>query len=135
MAALTAVAGNSDCLLQPYCRAPATSQARAVIGKTAKSLPAFLPAGSLRFNSSFGVSLCAGLIVFSFKELPVNQRELNREVSQKTGETISTIAALGFVPLTGQPFEREPQTVDWDENDAQRNVAVLSQRTRTPAIV
>ena len=65
----------------------------------------------------------------------MNQRELNREVSQKTGETVSTIAAIGFVPLTGQPFEREPQTVDWDELDAERAVAVMSQRTRTPVVV
>ena len=65
----------------------------------------------------------------------MTQRELNSEVSQKTGETVSTIAALGFVALTGQPFEREPQTVDWDELDAERAVAVMSQRTRTPVIV
>jgi hypothetical protein len=65
----------------------------------------------------------------------MNQRELNREIAKKTGETVSTIAALGFVPLTGQPYEREPQTVDWDKLDAERNVAVFSQRSRIPAIV
>jgi len=65
----------------------------------------------------------------------MNQRSLNREVAQATGETISTIATLGFVPLTGQPFEREPQTVDWDELDAERNVAVMPQRTRTPVVL
>jgi hypothetical protein len=65
----------------------------------------------------------------------MNQRELNREIAKKTGETVSTIAALGFVPLTGQPYEREPQTVDWDKLDADRNVAVFSQRSRIPAIV
>ncbi len=65
----------------------------------------------------------------------MNQRELNSEVSQKTGETVSTISALGFIPLTSQPFEREPQTVDWDELAAERNVAVMSQRTRTPVVV
>jgi len=65
----------------------------------------------------------------------MNQRSLNREVAQATGETISTIAALGFVPLTGQPFEREPQTVDWDDLAAERNVAVMPQRTRIPVIV
>ena len=58
----------------------------------------------------------------------MNQRSLNREVAQATGETISTIAAIGFVELTGQPFEREPQTVDWDELDAERNVAVMPHR-------
>ena len=65
----------------------------------------------------------------------MNQSELNREVSQKTGETVSTISAIGFVELTGQPFEREPQTVDWDDLDAERNVAVMPQRTRTPVVV
>ena len=65
----------------------------------------------------------------------MNQRELNREVSEKTGETVSMIAALGFVPLTGQPYEREPLMVDWDELDAERSVAVVSQRPRTPAVV
>ena len=64
----------------------------------------------------------------------MTQAELNREIAKKTGETVSTIAALGFVPLTGQPFEREPQTVDWDELDAERNVALMSQRTRTPVV-
>ena len=65
----------------------------------------------------------------------MNQRELNREVSEKTGETVSMIAALGFVPLTGQPYEREPLTIDWDELDAERSIAVVSQRTRAHAVV
>ena len=65
----------------------------------------------------------------------MNQRELNREVSEKTGETVSMIAALGFVPLTGQPYEREPLTIDWDELDAERSVAVVSQRPRARAVV
>ncbi len=65
----------------------------------------------------------------------MNQRQLNREVSEKTGETVSMIAALGFVPLTGQPYEREPLTIDWDELDAERSVAVVSQRPRARAVV
>ena len=65
----------------------------------------------------------------------MTQAELNREIAKKTGETVSTIAAFGFVELTGQPFEREPQTVDWDELDAERNVTVMPQRTRTPVVV
>ena len=64
----------------------------------------------------------------------MNQRSLNREVAQATGETISTIAAIGFVELTGQPFEREPQTVDWDELDAERNVSLSPRRTQTPVV-
>ncbi len=65
----------------------------------------------------------------------MNQRDLNREVSRKTGETVSTIAALGFIPLTDQPFEREPLTIDWEELDADRNVALMPKRTRSPAVV
>ena len=65
----------------------------------------------------------------------MTQAELNREIAKKTGETVSTISALGFVPLTGQPYEREPLVIDWDELDADRNVAVLSQRSRIPAAV
>ena len=65
----------------------------------------------------------------------MNQRELNREIAKKTGESVSTIAALGFVPLTGQPYEHEPRAVDWDKLDAERAVAAMSQRTRTPVVV
>jgi hypothetical protein len=65
----------------------------------------------------------------------MNQRELNREVARKTGETISTIAALGFIPLTGQPCEREPLTIDWDERDADRNVSFMPNRARSPVVV
>lgn len=65
----------------------------------------------------------------------MNQRELNREVSKKTGETVSTIAALGFVPLTNQPYEREPLTIDWDGLDAERNVALMPKRARSPVVV
>jgi len=65
----------------------------------------------------------------------MNQRELNREIAKKTGESVSTIAALGFVPLTGQPYEREPLMIDWDELDAERNVPAFSQRSGRPAVV
>ena len=65
----------------------------------------------------------------------MDQRELNREVARKTGETVSTIAALGFIPLTVLPFECEPLTVDWDELDADRNLAVRPQRVRSPVVV
>jgi len=65
----------------------------------------------------------------------MNQRELNREVSRKTGETVSTIAALGFIPLTGQPYEREPLTIDWGELDADHNVALMPKRVRPPVVV
>ena len=65
----------------------------------------------------------------------MNQRELNREVARKTGETVSTIVALGFIPLTNQPYEREPLTIDGDERDADRNVALMPNRARLPVVV
>lgn len=65
----------------------------------------------------------------------MNQRELNREISKKTGETVATISQMGFVPLTAVPYEREPQTVDWEKTDADRHVAVTSRRARTPVVV
>ncbi len=54
----------------------------------------------------------------------MTQAELNREVAAATGETVRTIAALGFVPLTSSPYERdrEPLLVDWDELESQRDV-------------
>ena len=65
----------------------------------------------------------------------MKQSELNRRVATITGETVNEIARRGFVPLTSQPCEREPLTIDWDELDAERNVTVVSQRTRTPGVV
>ena len=86
------------------------------------------------FSNPLAVGLRAGRILL-FKDLSMNQHELNREVARKTGETVSTIAALGFIPLTGQPYEREPLTIDWDERDAKRNVSLMPQRARSPVVV
>ena len=88
----------------------------------------------LAFSNPLGVGVRSGRILF-FKDPPMNQRELNREVAKKTGETVSTIAALGFIPLTNQPFEREPLTIDWDERHADRDVALMPQRARSPVVV
>ena len=54
----------------------------------------------------------------------MTQSELNREVATATGESVQTIAGLGFVPLTHIPFERdrEPLTVDWDDLESNRDV-------------
>jgi len=57
----------------------------------------------------------------------MTQKDLNRAVARATGETISTIAAMGFVPLTEIPAEPEPLVVDWDELDGQQ-VGLLPQR-------
>ncbi len=60
----------------------------------------------------------------------MSQRDLNRAVSKATGENIATIAGMGFVELTRIPIEREPNVLDWDEYDLERNVAVIPQRRR-----
>ncbi|SFJ15453.1 hypothetical protein [Planctomicrobium piriforme] len=38
----------------------------------------------------------------------MRQRDLNRAVARATGETVSLISELGFVPLWPEPFDREP---------------------------
>ena len=54
----------------------------------------------------------------------MTQAEMNREVAAATGESVSTIATMGFVPLTPVPFERdrEPLVVDWDRLEQSRAV-------------
>ena len=54
----------------------------------------------------------------------MTQAQLNREVAAATGESVRTIAGLGFVPLTPIPYERdrEPLLVDWDELESRRGV-------------
>ena len=63
----------------------------------------------------------------------MSQHELNRDISRATGESVSTIAGMGFVELRPIPFEHEPQAMDWDEHDAERNVSVIPQRRRHSA--
>ena len=63
----------------------------------------------------------------------MSQHDLNREISRATGESVSTIASMGFVELRPIPFEHEPQAMDWDEHDAERNVSVIPQRRRHSA--
>lgn len=63
----------------------------------------------------------------------MSQRDLNRQISKVTGESIETIAGMGFVELRPVPFEREPRTMDWDKHDLDHNVAVFPQRRRKRA--
>lgn len=63
----------------------------------------------------------------------MNRRDLNRAVAQATGESVSTIASLGFVPLTVGPVEREPLVVDWDELDEKRYGRLRPALGRSPA--
>jgi len=65
----------------------------------------------------------------------MNQSELNRAVAKATGESVSMIAEMGFVPLANPPYERESRTVDWDEADASRNVSLNRWHKRLPPVV
>jgi hypothetical protein len=56
----------------------------------------------------------------------MTQRELERELSRTTGESIGTIRCRGF-NLIEIP-EPEPLVVDWDEQHANR-VALLPNRS------
>ncbi len=60
----------------------------------------------------------------------MTQNDLNRAVAAATGETVTTIAEMGFVPLTATPIDREPLVVDWDELDVRRHVPMFPQRKR-----
>jgi hypothetical protein len=61
----------------------------------------------------------------------MSQRELEREISRRTGESLGTIRRRGFSIMSMPPgvYEPEPeevvspQSVDWDEVDAQRRSA------------
>ena len=59
----------------------------------------------------------------------MTQNDLNRAVARATGETVGTIAEMGFVPLTANPIDREPLVVDWDRADDER-VSMFPQRRR-----
>ena len=62
----------------------------------------------------------------------MTQAELNRAIARATGESVSVIAGMGFVPLSDLPYEQEPRTVDWEECDGSRGVSLVPRRTRTP---
>ena len=59
----------------------------------------------------------------------MTQADIDRQVARATGEDISTISGMGFVPLTSMPYEseRRPLTVDWDELD-RRRLGIFPQR-------
>ena len=60
----------------------------------------------------------------------MNQRELNRQVSHKTGETISEIARRGFSLDRWIPTETDICPIDWDVVDQCRNSAPLPDKQR-----
>jgi len=59
----------------------------------------------------------------------MTQRELNHAVADVTGESLKTIAGMGFSLI--EPFDddpdgdafRSPLVVDWDQIDSQRRAA------------
>ena len=61
----------------------------------------------------------------------MTQKELERNVSDQTGESIETIQRLGFsllsktIPIEGR---QEPLVIDWDLEDRIRNSSHLSHR-------
>ncbi len=64
----------------------------------------------------------------------MTQAEQNRAVARATGESISLISSMGFVPLAEIPREREPRIVDWDKTQQTRRVSLQPRRKR-PAFI
>ena len=66
----------------------------------------------------------------------MNQRQLNREVARATGESVSTIASLGFVPLTGGPVEHEPPMAAARQSQLGRSLKLdtVSRKHRHPRV-
>jgi hypothetical protein len=66
----------------------------------------------------------------------MNQRNLNRAVASKTGESISTIAARGFSLVGRIPIEpgvRLDGLIDWDYVDATRNISLAPDKQQRAA--
>ncbi len=61
----------------------------------------------------------------------MTQNELNRAVARATGESVSVISSMGFVPLTSLPQEHEPRTVDWDDAEQTRRICFEPRRKRS----
>ena len=64
----------------------------------------------------------------------MTQNELNRAVARATGESVRTIAKLGFVLLDDPPVEQEPLVVDWDDLEARRDRVFPQHRHRELAV-
>jgi hypothetical protein len=63
----------------------------------------------------------------------MTQNEINRAVARATGESVSVIASMGFVPLTETIHEREPRSIDWDRHEQHRSLC-MQPRRRRPAL-
>jgi hypothetical protein len=80
----------------------------------------------------FGAVAFSGLLHES--EEAMTQAELNRAVARATGESVSLISSMGFVPVNDSPHEREPRTIDWDKAQQTRPVS-LQRRRKRPAFI
>ena len=60
----------------------------------------------------------------------MTQRDLNRAVASRTGESVGEISRRGFIPLTRVPVERDPEPLDWDALDQLRIGVLFPQRSR-----
>ena len=63
----------------------------------------------------------------------MKERDLYRQISKTTGESMRTIAALGFTSLEPLPSEQDLQ-VDWDDLDSERTVSVMPPRENVSAV-
>jgi hypothetical protein len=68
----------------------------------------------------------------------MTQNEINRAVAFATGECLCEVQRRGFsiadpvdVNFDPEPDDLPPSTIDWDEIDLHRNVAVVEQPLRT----
>jgi hypothetical protein len=60
----------------------------------------------------------------------MTQRDLNRAVASRTGESVGEISRRGFVPLTPIPVERDAEPLDWDAMDQLRIGVLFPQRSQ-----
>ncbi len=63
----------------------------------------------------------------------MTQSDLNREIARATGESVMTIARMGFVPLTETPYEPELRHIDWDDADRSRHLSFQPVRRGAPS--
>jgi hypothetical protein len=80
-----------------------------------------------------GQAFCAtarqgGRFSFPYLEKAMSERELYRQISRATGESVERIAGMGFMLDQPNQAEPEPQAIDWDELQARRRVALMPQR-------
>ena len=77
----------------------------------------------------------------------MTQRELYRAVARATGETVDTVAELGFgladprfvrhdpEPYDFHDVDLEDKAIDWDQHELERNVPLVPVRWRQPVLV